>query len=188
MVMKRFIFTLLFISIVFASKAQQSFVIKQGSVIGYTLRLHGQQVAFAITVTRLADSVVLDWKMRNTTGGTYIIQPNAVNKANKLNFVQPEPDTRVTLPPNQTFFFISKVAFQNLLQKHSFEYDNTTYDLKNNDKPETLVVDGKKLEVLHVAARNETTEYWILNNPNLPLICRITGNPLEVDVEINALK
>jgi hypothetical protein len=186
--MKKLLITLALFIPVFALKAQQPPALQQGSVVNYTLRLHGQQVAFSLTLTRLADSVVLDWKMRNTTSGTYVIVPDAVRSASKLSFVQPEPDKKVVLPADQTFWFISKNAFQNLLQKHSYEYDNTIYDLKNDGKPETLLVDGKKLEVLHVAARNETTEYWILNNPNLPLICRITGNPLEVDMEINSIK
>ena len=187
--MNKLLLTLLILCTAFALKAQQTgSVVKQGSIIGYNLRLHGQQVAFALTVSRLTDSVVLNWKMRNTTSGAYIIVPHAVKKADKLNFMQPEADRTVTLPPNQTFFFISQAAFQNLLQKRSFEYDNTVYDLKDSGQRSTITVDGKELDVLHVAARNETTEFWILNNPLLPLICRITGNPLEVNMEINSLK
>jgi hypothetical protein len=169
------------------SKAQQNAVIKQGSIIGYNLKLHGQTVAMALTVTRLSDSVVLDWKIRNTATGRYIFLPDAVLKANKLNFVQPEPNTTIMLS-DQTFFFISKQAFSDLVKQRSYKYDNTIYDLKGNGKPETITVDGKVISVLHVAARNETTEYWILNNPDLPLLCRITGNPLEVDTEITSLK
>lgn len=186
--MKRSLIIMLLVCLSFALKAQQDPLIKQGTVVGYTLRLHGQQVAFALTVSRLADSIVFNWKMRTTANGQYIILPNAVKKADKLNFVQPEPDRTITLPTDQTFFFISKAAFNNLLNTNSFEYDNTIYDLKNDGKPKTITVDGKTLNVLHVAARYETTEYWILNNPDLPLICRITGNPLGVDVEINSLK
>ena len=187
--MKKIKLSLLLLFMAIASMAQQQApVIKQGSTVGYTLKLHGQQVAFALTVTRLSDSVILDWKVRNTTTGTYVMLPKAVSKANRLSFVQPEPDTKVVLPPDQTFFFISKTAFQNLLQKRSFEYDNTIYDLQNNGEATTMTVDGKTLNLLHVVARNETTQYWILNNPDLPLICRITGNPLEVDMEINSLK
>ncbi len=178
---------LLFLCVIL--KAQQNpLVVKQGSVISYTLRLHGQQVAFSLTIGSMADSVILNWKMRNTASGQYIVLPHAVKNASKLNFVQPEPGKTITLPSNQTFFFISDNAFQNLVKKHTFEYDNTVYNLKADGEPATLMVDGKTLNVLHVKAQNETTEFWILNNPRLPLICRITGNPLGVDAEINTIK
>lgn len=167
-------------------KAQQNAVVKQGSVVGYNLKLHGQTVAMALTLNRLSDSVVLDWKIRNSATGRYILLPAAVSKASKLNFVQPEPNTTVTLP-NQTFFFISKQAFNDLVKHKSYRYDNTIYDLKGDEKVETVTVGGKVISVLHVAARNENTEFWILNNPDFPLICRITGNPLGVDAEITSL-
>ncbi|WP_342645299.1 hypothetical protein [Mucilaginibacter sp. CSA2-8R] len=185
--MKKLLFFLLLAGQALVLKAQQNISVKQGSVIGYNLKLHGQTVAMALQVTRLSDSVVLDWKIRNTATGRYVALPSAVNKANKLNFVQPEPNTTVTLS-NQTFFFISKEAFKNLISHKSYQYDNTIYDLKGDGKPETITVDGKVISVLHVAARNETTEYWILNNPDFPLLCRIAGNPLGVDAEITSLK
>jgi hypothetical protein len=185
--MKKLLILFLLAGQAVVSKAQQNTVVKQGSIIGYNLKLHGQTVAMSLAVTRLADSVVLDWKIRNTATGRYIVLPSAVSKASKLNFVQPEPNTTVTLS-DQTFFFISRQAFSELIKHKSYKYDNTIYDLKGDGQPETLTVDGRVISVLHVAARNETTQYWILNNPDLPLLCRITGNPLEVDIEITSLK
>ncbi len=170
----------------FSLKAQQNALVKQGSVVGYNLKFHGQTVAMALTVNRLSDSVVLDWKIRNSTIGQYVMLPAAVSRAGKLNFVQPEPNTTVILS-NQTFFFISKQAFNDLVKRKSYRYDNTIYDLIGDGKTETLTVGSKVISVLHVAARNETTEFWILNNPDFPLLCRITGNPLGVDAEITSL-
>lgn len=184
--MKRILIFLLLAGQALILKAQQNAVVKQGSVIGYNLKLHGQTVAMALTVTRLSDSVILDWKIRNSATGRYIILPAAVNKAGKLNFVQPEPNTTVILP-SQTFFFISRQAFNDLVKRKSYRYDNTIYDLKGDGKPEMLTVGGKVINVLHVAARNETTEFWILNNPDFPLLCRIAGNPLGIDAEITSL-
>ncbi len=184
--MKKLLIFLLLAGQALVLKAQQNVSVIQGSVVGYNLKLHGQTVAMTLQVTRLSDSVILDWKIRNTATGRYVILPGAVSKANRLNFVQPEPNTTVTLA-NQTFFFISREAFKSLISRKSYQYDNTLYDLKGDGKPENITLDGKVISVLHVAARNETTEYWILNNPDFPLLCRITGNSLEVNAEITSL-
>ncbi len=184
--MRKLLIFLVLVIQAFSLKAQQNALVKQGSIVGYNLKLHGQTVAMALTVNRLSDSVILDWKIRNSATGRYVMLPAAVSRAGKLNFVQPEPNTTITLS-DQTFFLLSKRAFNDLLKHKSYRYDNTNYDLKGEGKPELLTVGGKVISVLHVAARNETTEFWILNNPNFPLLCRITGNPLGVDAEITSL-
>jgi hypothetical protein len=58
-------------------------------------------------------------------------------------------------------------------------YDNTAYHFKDNEPG----ING--LELLHVAAENEATEWWILNNPAFPLVCKIKGSPLGIDCLLN---
>ncbi|QJD96670.1 hypothetical protein HH214_12675 [Mucilaginibacter robiniae] len=188
--MRKFILKLLLLFIAFAAHAQKGqLVIQKGSTLNYTLYLHGQQVAFELKVKHLQDSLVLDWKMRNTTSGTYVILHQALLKADKLNFVQPEANRVYVLPSDQTFFMISKSAFNHMLQYKNFVYDNTVYQLDTNRHlPATNLSNSEAWNTLHVIAQNETTELWILNNPDFPLICRIKGNPLGIDMILNTIK
>jgi len=164
-------------------------VIKQGTAINYNFKLHDQQSGLELVVKKLADTVILNWRLRGFAGGNYVIVPAAFQRADKLSFTQPVPNQNVVLPADQTLFcIISKNAFNNLIKNHSYVYDNTTYDLKDDADQDPLTTSDGQLDVLHVVARDETTELWILNNPDFPLICKIKGNPLGIDFTVSSIK
>jgi len=180
---------LLFAVMTFAASAQKIVpVIKMGTSINYTFNLHGQSSGFELTVKNLTDTVALNWRIRGLAGGTYIITPPAFKGADKLNFAQPIPNVKVVLPIDQTFCMISKNAFNDLVKNHHYRYDNTTYDLKDDVSQNPVMLGDGQLDVLHVVAQDETTEIWILNNPDFPLICKIKGNPLGIDITLNSIK
>ncbi len=160
-------------------------VIKEGTTFKYTFYLHGQTSPFQITVNHVSDSLLLSWNIRGLAGGSYIVSASGLNNGNSLSFAQPEPFKKVKLGAGQTFCMISRSAFNDLVTKRSFTYDNTVYDLKADST--VVMIDNQPLAVLHVVAQNETTEFWILNNPDFPFICQSKGNPLGIDMKLNAI-
>lgn len=76
---------------------------------------------------------------------------------------------------------ISQSAYQDLLKNDKFIYNNTTYVLDKNEDKNGVVIDGKSTDVLHVIAQIDETEMWIVKNPEYPLICKITKNPLGIN-------
>jgi hypothetical protein len=151
--------------------------IKQGSTFNYTFTLHEQTIPMELTVLHYTDTLVLGWRIRGLAGGSYTMLPSALQHGVKMNFVQPSPDANIQLGPNETFCMISVDAFKKLVKEHQFVYDNTVYDFKDTEK-----------EWLHVVARDESTELWIMNNPAFPLVCKIKGNPLGIDCSLNSFK
>lgn len=187
--MRNIYLAILFLSAVFSAKAQiLQPEIKPGTTFFYTFDLHGQHAAFDVTVKSFTDTLKLNWKIRNLATGNYAVTPAAWQHANQLNFAQPEPFKTVKLNDQQTFMMISKAAYQNLISKKQYTYDHTIYVLKNDLKENPLQLGTQTLDVLHVVAQNETTEIWILNNPDFPIICRIKGNLLGINVDLNAIK
>jgi hypothetical protein len=87
------------------------------------------------------------------------------------------PDAVVQMKDDETFMMISSDAFNKLVKEHAFVYDNTIYNFKENEG-----------DMLHVTAKDETTEWWILNNPAFPLVCKIKGSPLGIDCLLNGVK
>jgi hypothetical protein len=162
-------------------------VISTGTAFNYTFHLHGQQSNFVLTVKNLTDTLLLNWTIRGLAGGNYQVFPTAFQQARNMNWAQPEPGITVPLR-SQTFCMISKAAFNDLLQKHRFTYDSTVYEWKDDSKEKPLMLNNQELDVLHVTAQNETTEFWILNNPDFPMICQIRGNPLGIDVTLNSIQ
>lgn len=162
-------------------------VIQAGTTFQYTFNLHGQTAPYQLTVGRLSDSLTLNWSIRDLAGGTYLIVPKALNAATHLNFAQPQPSAKVVLKEHETFLLISRTQFRNLKRNGQFMYDNTVYQLREAAQSDIVKIGEQVLDVLHVAATDETTEFWILNNPNYPFICQIKGNPLGIDIKLNAI-
>ena len=72
--------------------------------------------------------------------------------------------------PVGTFAFISKKAYQELLQTERFIYDGITW--------RKIDADGK---TIHVRADIDRTEMWISTEYPLPFVVRMKGNPLGID-------
>lgn len=177
---------ILFYLLTLATYAQAQFsMIKDRASIDYTFKLHGQTRKMNISFEIKADSIMANWSM-NSSKGSYLIQSDGFRKGNQLSFKQPEPMQTIKLRPNETFCLISLAAFNDLLEKHYFIYNNTTYRL-NEDGAKTLSIEGKKVDVLHVVAEIDETEMWILNNPGFPLICQLTKNPLGINFSIDSI-
>ncbi|HEX9151621.1 MAG TPA: hypothetical protein VF842_06025, partial [Flavobacterium sp.] len=87
----------------------------------------------------------------------------------------------LNLKPTETFFMISQKAYQDLLKNNKFIYNNTTYVLDENADKNSVEMDGKLIDTLHVIAQIDETEMWILKNPDFPLIYKITKNPLGIN-------
>jgi hypothetical protein len=173
--MKRVICLLIFSLLFLHGYSQQ--VIKQGTTLNYTFSLHGQQVPIEFSVLHFTDTLVLGWKIRGLASGTYTMLPAALQHAVRMNFIQPVPDAVVQMKDDETFMMISSDAFNKLVKEHAFVYDNTIYNFKENEG-----------DMLHVTAKDETSEWWILNNPAFPLVCKIKGSPLGIDCLLNGVK
>lgn len=161
-------------------------VVGPGTTFAYDFDLHGQHAPFELTVARAADTLRLNWRIRGLATGAYLVAPAAWQRANRLNFAQPQPGLAVRLP-DQTFLLLSKQAFADLRAQGRYTYDQTVY-VRANDAANPLLLSGQPLDVLHVVAQGDPTELWILNNPDFPFICRILHNPLGIDLVLNAIK
>jgi hypothetical protein len=186
--MKKFAWFLLFSAAGVARGQLYSPAIRTGTSLNYTFYLHGQQVSFDLGIKQLTDTLVFSWNIRGLAGGTYIITPAALNKADKMSFTQPVAGAGILLADNETFCMISKMAFSNLVKDHRFAYDNTVYLYKDDTALSPVILEGRPLDLLHVVAQDETTELWVLNNPAFPLICKIRGNVLGIDCLLKAVK
>ena len=45
----------------------------------------------------------------------------------------------------------------------------------------SIVIEGKSVDALHVIAQIDEAEMWIVKNPEFPLICKLTKNPLGIN-------
>ncbi|TDW44640.1 hypothetical protein EV144_10888 [Flavobacterium sp. 270] len=174
------IFLTFFLCGLFQTVSAQEFIpkIKNNTVLNYVCKLHGQTRTLSLTAKIAGDTLKLDLDTRGVKS-TIVTMPEALKNGNALSYNQGEYAPVLKLKSNETFFMISKSAYQDLLKNSQFVYNNTTYVLsKSEDK---VVIDGKTVEAFHVSAQIDQTEMWIVKNPEFPLICKVTKNPLGIN-------
>lgn len=140
-----------------------------------TYKLHGQTRRFKYVFHNMPDGgIKLDWSIvRNLKlwTGSYVMTRQAVRHGDSLSYLMPEDGNHITLDDSETFGIISADALANL-----------------KDKGETIIngILFKKIDVspttnvIHARDNAEGANIWILDNPRLPLILKMTDNPIEI--------
>ena len=179
--MKNSILTIV-LCFLFQMVAAQSFIptIKNNTALHYVCKLHGQTRTLTLTTKINNDNLVLDLDTKGLKSNIIIAQEGLKN-GNALSFNQGETSDVIVLKPTETFFMISQSAYQELLKNNKFIYNNTTYVLDDKVDGNPVAIDGKTINALHVVAQIDETEMWIVKNPDYPLICKMTKNPLGIN-------
>lgn len=179
--MKNMILMFLF-CIVYQNGTAQNYVptIKNNTELNYVCKLHGQTRTLTLTAQTVGDGLTFKLETRGVKS-SIVMLPEAIKNGTELSFNQGEYAPVLNLKPSETFFMISRSAYQDLLKKGSFVYNNTTYILDKSEDKNSVLIDGKTVETLHVIAQIDETEMWIIKNPEFPLICKIIKNPLGIN-------
>lgn len=179
--MKNTILAILFCGI-FQVVTAQNYIptIKNNTELHYICKLHGQTRTLTLTAKTTDNKLVLDLNTRGVKS-SIVMLPEALKNGTELSYNQGEYAPVLNLKPTETFFMISQSAYQDLLKNDKFIYNNTTYDLDKNTDENSVAIEGKPIETLHVIAQIDETEMWIVKNPEFPLICKITKNPLGIN-------
>lgn len=141
-------------------------------------RLHGQTRRYHVTFTLHGDTLRLDWGIERNMkwqSGSYAMPRQACENARRLSFLQPEDGRHVCLPSDETFCLLSAAAYRELKEQHRFRYNDTDYTLTDT------IEEAFGYPLLHVTDTAEGCEMWISDNPRLPLIQRMSKNPLGID-------
>ncbi|MBZ4037429.1 hypothetical protein K6T82_21895 [Flavobacterium sp. 17A] len=176
------IFLMILFCIVYQKGIAQNYIptIKNNTELNYVCKLHGQTRTLTLIAQLANDGLTFKLETRGVKS-SIVMLPEALKNGTELSFNQGEYAPVLNLKATETFFMISRSAYQNLVKNNSFVYNKTTYVLdKNNDK-NSISIDGKTVETLHVIAQIDETEMWIVKNPEFPLICKIIKNPLGIN-------
>ena len=168
--------------VVFQNVKSQSFIpeIKNNTEFHYVCKLHGQTRTLTLTAKPENEGLTFKLETRGVKSSIVMLS-EAVKNGNALSFNQGEYEPVLNLKPNETFFMISRSAYQELVLSDKFIYNNTVYDLIKNNNNQNVIIDGKSVEALHVKAQIDETEMWIVKNPQFPLLCKVLKNPLGID-------
>lgn len=144
----------------------------------FTYKLHGQTRRFDVWFDMYGDSLRYNWTIdRNlrTWNGSYTMSPKALAGAGTLSFRMPEDGNHLVLPDNEIFNVLPLDAYRQLEKTGRCKFNNTVWKLAGS----TEVFMCRRL--LHLEDTLEGAQMWVLDNPALPLICRMQNNPHEQD-------
>lgn len=152
--------------------------IAAGDTLQVAYKLHGQTRRFKFVYEPTVDGgLTLHWSIvRNLKlwTGSYAMSPKAVKEATAQSWVMPEDGNRITLPDDETFGIISKSALSSLNKHGKFLYDGVLWH-------RTGAYGSTFGRVIEVEEQEEGARMTILDNPRLPLILSMQGNPVEID-------
>jgi glycerophosphoryl diester phosphodiesterase len=148
----------------------------------FVFKLHEQTRRYEVNITERKDTLLFEWStLRNSLWqkGIYKMENQNVEEGDGLSWLQPIDGCEVALPVNETFGIISRKAFKSLKDKAWFVYNETTYRKVVGESFDKHNFRGEKL--IHVLADVDQTNMWIVDNETLPLIYKVTDNPLGID-------
>lgn len=156
--------------------------IKTNSVINYTLSQNGQDAPMVLTFTDVGDPIKIDWSIDGYGSGSYEMSAKALQSGKGLKPNSPQQDALTKLPDYQTVACISKDAYNDMITKQEFNFDEMNYSVKPDDQ--MIKINDKQLDVVHAVATNGKGEMWILKNPKFPLICKTKDNAHGMDLSL----
>jgi len=186
--MRKLILALTICLFVFSVQAQKYIpVIKTGTLLKYTAysRALGQGIPLSLAIIKLDTAVSMKWTIEGYGTGTIVIPPQSVKSATKMSLHEPDPDGVTTLKKNETLAILSKDTFNSLTSAKSFVLNGQTFNVVPLTAP--FMISSKEADVLYAETPNGKTKLWILNNPDFPLVCKLTGGPQGVDLTLTDL-
>jgi hypothetical protein len=178
---------------VFVSHAQQAVKIKPelktGTIIEFELDAQGQTLPLFLKISAIGeDGLVFEYDMQNGMAGKFVNSKLNLEKGTTTNWDQPVPGEERKLADNQTIAMLSRTFLKELLQNKKSTYDGMELMLKDLPKGSEFISGGKELDVVYAETADGNTRYWILNNADFPILMKLDGNPLGINLTCKDIK
>jgi hypothetical protein len=189
--MKKIIMGLGLLVAVISLRAQEKFapVIKQGTKLGYTGAVNGQNFDLSFSFDSLAaDYVKVGWNVDGYGSGNWIMKTKSLESGTRGYWSQPSPGATEDMADDQIVLLFSKAQWQTLQKENKITFDQQTFTVKKPGEQQQLKLDGRLVDAYYLENPNGSTRLWILNNAVSPVLLKIEGNTLGADLAITSVK
>jgi hypothetical protein len=148
--------------------------IGNNSVINYNVEATavGQKVQLMLTVTSITDPVTMAWSIPGLGTGAYQMSAAGLASGTKMKIKEPA-EGLTKLKDDETLLVLSKNTFTDLTKNQAVELNGGKFAVKTDGT--AYKINDKDADVVHAVSANGKVNIWILNNPDFPLICKLTG-------------
>lgn len=170
------------------AKTSSASEIKIGSVLEYDVMVSGNIYPFSLTLFDPKNGGVGFDYVLETSSGKFINTKESLESATRTSWEQPVPGEEKITDKDYTIMMFSKKFFKDIKQNKKANYDNVEWQLKDIPAGSEIKLDGKVVNAIYVTTADGLSKYWILNSEQYPLILKLEGNPLGVDLSVKSIK
>lgn len=159
-----------------------------GSALNYNVIAvnSGQQIPLTLNIISMNDPMKIKWNLPGLGTGSFLIPVKALESGTKMRLEEPSADQDTKFKDDETLMFISKSALADLVKNQTFSINKVKFTVTPSTAP--YQINSKDADVFHAVSANGKAEIWILNNPDFPMICKLTGNPGGIDFDLKTIK
>jgi len=171
--------------------SQEKFLpeIKKGVTLNYQVSVNGQLFPIQMRIDSLSsDYSRFNWSMQDGSGGNVINTKNSLETAIKGYWGELQNGSDMTMPNDQSILLLSRSLWNAIQKDKKFTLDDQQYTVKDQPGNAILKLKDKPLDVIYAESANGATKVWILNNPSAPLMLKIEGNPMGIDIFVDSIQ
>jgi hypothetical protein len=159
-----------------------------GTVLNYNVlsTASGQQIPLTLSFISLNDPMKFKWNLPGLGTGSFLIPSKALESGTKMRLEEPAPNVDTKFKDDETVMFISKSTLADLIKNQAFSINRIKFTVTPAVTP--YQINGQDADTFHAVTANGKVEIWVLNNPDFPLICKLTGNPAGIDFDLKSIK
>jgi hypothetical protein len=180
--MKKIVQGITAILLCMAAHAQEK-QIKQGSTLFYNILPPNGTARYQVQVDAvLPGNISLSWVSESGSSGYFHMYPPATDSAVRGYWEPPVSGTTLEFKDDQLVLLVSKKIWQEIQHGKTTTYDGTIYYVKSMDK--IYHMQNGIVHSVYLESTDASSKIWLLNNPGLPVIIKMEGNPRYVDIEL----
>ena len=159
--------------------------IKKGVTLSYQVSVNGQVLPIQMKVDSVsADYTRFGWSMQDGAAGNVINTKSSLDNAVHGYWGELHAGEDQTMPADQSILILSKGLWSAIQKDKKFRFDDQDYVVKEQPADGIFTLKDKPVNVVYAESSNGATKVWFLNNASIPLLLKIKGNPMGIDVSL----
>jgi hypothetical protein len=161
--------------------------IKQGASLHYLVSVNNGDILFDILADSVSENhVALSYHSHQSgNNGTWRMHKTALDSAVTGFWEAPQDGAMLDFEESQLVLLLSKKCLREIHQTNMTTYDGVLYHRIDNNKP--FVIKEGQLNTICLESSGGSPKIWVLDNPQMPLIVKIEGNPYMVNIELQSV-
>lgn len=156
------------------------------NILNYTVTERGEtSYILSFTITSMgSDGVNMHWSSPLLGEGDILMLPSGRTSGTRSFFEQPLSGSAIRLENDQTVASFSLDFYQQIKKNGRAKYDGIEYI---SNKKNELIIAGQLANTLFLESVDGDVRAWMLDDPQMPLLVKITGHPSGFDFELDDL-